>query len=85
MFIYSIKAATVKFIGVLVLAATILTLLVVFVPSYDSAYASSDSKISYSGIENNEDRINFLKHHRTPSFIFLKHLPWLFDTTFEVL
>lgn len=29
--------------------------------------------------------INFLKHHHTPSFIFLKHLPWLFDTTFEVL
>jgi len=61
MFIYSVKASTLKFIGALLAAVCVLTLLVVFVPNYDSAYASSEGKISYSGIKTNDDRIEFLK------------------------
>jgi hypothetical protein len=61
MFIYSVKASTLKFIGALLAAVCVLTLLVVFVPNYDSAYASSEGKITYSGVKTNEDRINFLK------------------------
>ena len=61
MFVYSIKAATIKFIGVTLLAVAVLTLLVVFVPTYDAAYAAADGKINYAKISSNEDRINFLK------------------------
>ena len=61
MFIYSIRAATLKFLATVLLAVTVLTILVAL-GTADSIYASADGKeINYSGIKTNEDRIAFIE------------------------
>ena len=60
MFIYSVKGSTLKFFGALSLSLLVLVLLVIFVPSYDSASLPTGQEVEYSGIKTNEDRVNFL-------------------------
>jgi hypothetical protein len=60
MFIYSFKASTLRFFAVLLLAATALVALIVFVPTYDSTASEAGVSISYDNIKTNEDRIKFL-------------------------
>ena len=61
MFIYSVRAATLKFFGVLALSVLTLALLVVFVPQYDgAASAAASESVDYADIRTNEDRISFL-------------------------
>ena len=73
MFIYSLKASTLKFIAVVVISIGLLITLVSIIPNGgESVYAASNSdnlnnsgknsaKINYKNIKTNEDRINFLK------------------------
>lgn len=71
MFVYSLKANTVKFFGVLCVALVALITLIAFLPTYEpdtaevgaeSAAADGDRvKISYDKIKTNEDRIKFLE------------------------
>ena len=66
MFIYSLKASTLKFIAVVVISIGLLITLISIIPSGgDTVYAASDTnkdvKINYKNIKTNEDRINFLK------------------------
>ena len=61
MFIYSLKAKTIKFFGLICLCLVAVISAVAFVPSYVEASAVPDGEINYSKIRNNEDRINFLK------------------------
>ena len=63
MFIYSLKASTLKFFAVICVALVTLITLIAFVPAYgsDSEYVSGDVKIEYSGVKTNEDRIAFLQ------------------------
>ena len=67
MFIYSLKASTLKFIAVVVISIGLLITLVSVIPTgTDTVYAVSDSnknnvKINYKNIKTNDDRINFLK------------------------
>lgn len=64
MFIYSMRANTIKFFAVICLALTALIALVAFVPTYtagDSVAAGVDASYSYEKIKSNEDRINFVK------------------------
>ena len=63
MFIYSLKASTLKFFAVICVALVTLITLIAFVPAYgsDSEYVSKDSEIVYSGVKTNEDRIAFLR------------------------
>lgn len=66
MFIYSLRANTIKFFGILCVAMVALITLIAFVPSYDSGVAvSADGtvakSISYDKIKTNEDRIKFLE------------------------
>lgn len=60
MFIYSVKGSTLKFFGALSLSLLVLVLLVIFVPSYDSASLPTGQEVEYSGIKTNEDRVTFL-------------------------
>ena len=60
MFIYSFKASTLRFFAVLLLAATALVALIVFVPTYDSTASEAGVSISYDNVKTNEDRIKFL-------------------------
>ena len=64
MFIYSLKASTIKFFAVITLSLALLITLIAFVPSYDPAagedvFGESD-KISFTKIKTNDDRIAFL-------------------------
>jgi hypothetical protein len=64
MFIYSLRANTIKFFAVICLALSALIALVAFVPTYvagDTVQAGVDASYNYEKIKNNEDRINFLK------------------------
>ena len=68
MFIYSLKASTLKFIAVVVISIGLLITLISIIPSGgETVYAASDAngknnvKINYKNIKTNDDRINFLK------------------------
>ena len=62
MFIYSVRASTVKFFSVLALSVITLIVLITLIPTYDSAEEAfkDGENITYSGVKTNEDRINFL-------------------------
>ena len=63
MFIYSLKASTIKFFAVVCVALATLITLIAFIPvaaiDKDVA-ASANVDIDYSGIKTNDDRIKFL-------------------------
>ena len=76
MFIYSLKASTLKFIAVVVISIGLLITLISIIPGGgETVYAASnsdnsdksdksdksDAKINYKNIKTNDDRINFLK------------------------
>ena len=66
MFIYSFRASTIKLIGVICVALTVLITLIAFVPTYaitsQSPAAPSDAEVSYryDKIKNAEDAASFL-------------------------
>ena len=59
MFIYSFRASTLKFFGVIALTLAILVTAIAVGQSGVLA-ASADVKINFSGIETNDDRISFI-------------------------
>ena len=67
MFIYSLKASTLKFVAVVIISIGLLITLITVIPNGgETVYAVSDpdqnnAKISYKNIKVNEDRVNFLK------------------------
>ena len=62
MFIFSLKAKTIKLFGLICVALVGVIMLAAFVPNYIATSAGTgDSEINYSKIKNNEDRIAFLK------------------------
>ena len=61
MFVYSVKANTLKVIGCILAAAIIMTALVIFIPDDEAiAVSASDGKVVYTNAKDNEGRINFL-------------------------
>ncbi len=63
MFIYSLKASTIKFFAVVCVALATLITLIAFIPVSavdENIAASADVDIDYTGIKTNEDRVNFL-------------------------
>ena len=63
MFIYSMRASTIKFFGVVCVSLVALITLIAFVPTYavDSQETGVSVSYNYEKIKSNEDRINFLK------------------------
>ena len=67
MFIYSLKASTLKFIAVVVISIGLLITLISIIPNgADTVYAASETgknneKINYKNIKTNDDRISFMK------------------------
>lgn len=64
MFIYSLKASTIKFFAVICVALATLITLIAFIPVAavdDDVAASADADIDYSGIKTNADRVEFLE------------------------
>ena len=61
MFIYSVRASTLKFFACIFLCLAVLVTLLA-IGSGDSVYASSTGReINYSGIKTNEDRVAFIE------------------------
>jgi hypothetical protein len=61
MFIYSLRAKTLKFFGLICLCLVVVIVGITFVPSYVKASAEPVGEINYSKIKTEQDRINFLK------------------------
>ena len=63
MFIYSLKASTIKFFAVVCVARATLITLIAFIPVAavdDNVAAAANADIDYSGIKTNDDRVKFL-------------------------
>lgn len=65
MFVYSMRAGTIRFIAIIAIALAVLLALVAFVPELQPVAAASDAveeseTINYEKIRDNEDRIAFL-------------------------
>lgn len=59
MLICSIRAGTLKFLGVVVLSLAVLFGLMILVPGYDAAATVSEG-VRYSDIRTNDDRVSFI-------------------------
>ena len=63
MFIYSLRASTLKFFAVVCVALVTLITLIAFIPTFDSSgvmSANAAASYNFDKIKSNEDRINFL-------------------------
>ena len=65
MFVYSLRASTLKFFAVVCVALTALITMITFIPSYDGGElgyitTGKEEKISYDKIKTEQDRANFL-------------------------
>ncbi|MBE6610509.1 MAG: DUF4830 domain-containing protein [Ruminococcaceae bacterium] len=62
MFIYTVKASTIRFIATLMVAVAIITVLAVFMPAYETvAVFADDGTVIYTNAKTNEGRIEFLR------------------------
>ena len=64
MFVYSLKASTLKFFAVVCVALVTLITLIAFVPSFNGDLPTSGTEVeqsySYDRVKSNDDRIGFL-------------------------
>ena len=65
MFVYSLKASTLKFFAVICVALTAIITMITFIPGYDGGKVGyittvTQKEIKYDKIKTNEDRVNFL-------------------------
>ena len=65
MFVYSLRASTLKFFAVVCVALTALITMITFIPGYDGGElgyitTGNQKEINYDKIKTNEDRVNFL-------------------------
>ena len=65
MFVYSLRASTLKFFAVICVALTALITMITFIPGYDGGElgyitTGTQKEISYDKIKTNDDRVNFL-------------------------
>lgn len=63
MFIYSVRASTLKFFGTVILSVAVLIALICFIPTAQTKEAqvfSVGTEIKYDNVKSNEDRIKFL-------------------------
>ena len=65
MFIYSLRASTLKFFAVICVSLVALITMIAFIPAYgsDDGYVASskDMDVEYDGIKTGEDRVEFLE------------------------
>ena len=91
MFIYSMRAGTIRFFGVVCIALALLVTLIAFVPELSPVAAETGSEtesVSFEKIKNNEDRIAFLNAfgwqvEETPAESTTVQIPAQFDKVFS--
>ena len=92
MFIYSLRAGTIKLVGVVCVALTVLITLIAFVPTYavssqTSAGVGEKKEISYDKIKTEEDVVKFLSQfgwtvEASPTEVKTVTIPAEFDKVF---
>ena len=92
MFIYSLRAGTIKLVGVVCVALTVLITLIAFVPTYavssqTSAGLGEKKEISYDKIKTEEDVVKFLSQfgwtvEASPTEVKTVTIPAEFDKVF---
>lgn len=60
MFVYSVKASSIRFVAILLLSVSVLTALILLIPAYEPMTVSASETVSFSKIKTNEDRVKFL-------------------------
>ena len=93
MFIYSLRASTVKLVGVICVALTVLIALIAFVPTYaissqTSAGVDQEVNYSYDKVKSAEDAVSFLSQFGwtvdpTPTEVKTVTIPAEFDKVFS--
>lgn len=93
MFIYSLRASTVKLVGVICVALTVLIALIAFVPTYaissqTSAGVDQEVNYNYDKIKNAEDAVSFLSQfgwtvNAEPTEVKTVTIPAEFDKVFS--
>ena len=88
MFIYSLRANTIKLIGVVCVAFTVLITLIAFVPTYTvTSPTSANTNYSYDKVKTAEDAASFLSQfgwavNATPVEVKTVTIPEEFDKVF---
>ena len=91
MFVYSMRANTIKLVGVICVALTVLITLIALVPTYTVGGASTDAMgdadYSYDKVKTAEDVVNFLKQfgwnaEATPTEVKTVTVPEEFDKVY---
>lgn len=89
MFIYSVKASSIRLGALILLSLVIICALVVLIPSYDAVSVfADDGSIVYTGAKTNEGRIEFLRKfgwevESIPKDEVSVTIPTEFDTVFS--
>ena len=89
MFIRTVRAWKIKFAFMLVLSAALVTALIICIPLQAvAAVSAADGGKVYTGVRNNEDRVNFLKRfgwdvENEPNETVNVTVPEVFDDIFE--
>ena len=62
MFVYSVKASSLRLIALLILSVTVVCSLLILIPRYDSVTVfADDGSVVYTGAKTNDGRIEFLR------------------------
>ena len=63
MFIYSVKASSIKLVALVLLSLTVICSLLILIPAYDQTVSvfADDGSVVYTGAKTNDGRIEFLK------------------------
>lgn len=65
MFIYSLRASTLKFFGVITISVLVLITLIAFIPTYEPTVTSTlltkNESITFDKIKSNDDRMQFIE------------------------
>ncbi|MBQ9746837.1 MAG: DUF4830 domain-containing protein [Clostridia bacterium] len=85
MFVTTIRANTLKLIGITLLSFMVVAALVIFVPTYESTAASG--KVNYDKVYSNSDRVEFIAQFgwtvaQTPIEEVMVSIPMEFDTVY---
>ncbi|PWM24001.1 MAG: DUF4830 domain-containing protein [Clostridiales bacterium] len=87
-FIYTLRASSIKFFAVVLLSVVVLISLITLIPEYGSAGDVAVVAVNYGDIKTNEDRIEFIKQFgytplTEPSVTEEVIIPEKFDTVYE--
>ena len=88
MFIYTLKASSIKFFAAILLSVAVLVTIIAFIPDFDAVGEVAAVSIEYSGIDTEEERQTFFKQfgyeiESTPLEVAEVSIPEKFDSVYE--